>query len=67
MNNIASERVRMDMTQEDLAQKIGKSKRTISKWETGKQKPRIDDVAKMCSVFGCSSDYLIGLSDERKS
>lgn len=65
MNPIASERVRIGLSQEDLAEKIGlKSRTTVASYENGKEIPSSKLVA-MTRLFKCSADYLLGLTDNR--
>lgn len=66
MNVIASERVRSGLTQKDLANEVGVSLTTVSRWEQGKGEPNASELVKMRKLFGCSTDYLLGLTDERK-
>lgn len=40
------------MTQDDLAQQLSVSTNTVSRWETGHYKIRIDDLAALVGVFG---------------
>lgn len=65
MNNIASERTRIGITQKDLAKKLDKSLTTVSRWEQGRGMPTASELIGMHKLFGCSVDYLLGLSDER--
>lgn len=67
MNNIVSERTRLGMHQEELARKLGVSKSTVSRWERGKQQPCGSDLIAMKELFKCTTDYLLGLTDERKA
>lgn len=64
-SNIASERVRKGLTQEQLSEEIGISKAAVKAWELGKRKPNGDALLRLSSLFGCSSDYLLGLTEER--
>lgn len=65
MNPIASERVRIGLSQDDLAEKLGlKSRVTISSYESGGEIPGSKIVA-MTRLFNCSADYLLGLTDNR--
>ena len=48
-----------NMTQEQLAQKIGVSSQAVSFWCSGKKSPRMDKIDKMCKVFNCSRSDLI--------
>lgn len=52
-------RVNMNMTQEELAEKIGTSRQTVSKWENGSCFPDTDRLRMLCECFGCSADYLL--------
>jgi len=63
---IASMRGFRRLTQEQLGAAIGVTKQTISGWENGYRTPDADSLKEMCGVLDCSSDYLLGLSDEIK-
>lgn len=65
MNRTKIERLRADISQEELAQKLGVQRRTIMRWEGGGSIPsqKVKDMAKL---FGCSADYLLGLTDSRE-
>lgn len=47
------------MTQEELAEKMGVSRQTISKWELDATYPEMDKVLELCQLFSCSMDQLI--------
>lgn len=64
--NIASERMRLGLTQEDLSNELGVSKSTVLRWEQGIGKPDSGQLVAMHYLFKCSTDYLLGLTDERK-
>lgn len=65
-NNIVSERKRLSLRQSDLAGKLGVSKSTVERWEQGRGRPNGDQLIALHSIFGCSIDYLLGITDERK-
>ena len=65
MRNIASERVRICLTQEGLADHLGVTRQTVLRWENGKTNPPTSAVYMMANLFGCSTDYLLGITDER--
>lgn len=65
VNNIKSERSRIDLTQEMLAEKIGVDEKTVRRWEKGDSNIPSSAAAKMSLLFECSTDYLFGLSNER--
>lgn len=56
-------RTQFDFTQDELAEKIGASQKTISSWETGRSEPTIKEFVKLCSLFKCT---LADLSDTRE-
>ena len=47
-----------DMSQEELAERIGVSRWTVSEWILGRSRPKITDAAKVCDVFGWPLDVL---------
>lgn len=54
-----------NMSQTQLAKKIGTSNVTICRYLTCERIPRLDVVTKIASVFNVSLDYLLGLSDNK--
>lgn len=48
-------------SQEGLAEKVGCSVITISRWENGHTQMKGEDISKVCMVLGISADYLLGL------
>ena len=56
---IASKRREKNLTQEQLAEKIGVSNKTVSKWETGKTMPDYSVVELLCQVLNTSVSELI--------
>lgn len=55
-----------NLTCTELAKKIDVSHQTISKWESGIKKPSQQNLKKLSAYFHVSSDYLLGLTDERE-
>lgn len=56
---IAEARVKHDLTQEELAEKISKTSQFISNIETGKRKPSLSTLLNIAKVLNLSLDYLI--------
>ena len=54
-----------NMSQTELAKKIGISNVTICRYLTGERAPRIDVLTRIASVFGISVDFLLGISNNR--
>lgn len=46
-------------TQESLAEKLGKSQRTIAAWELGDRTPSFDMLSKIADLYDVSTDYLL--------
>lgn len=63
--NIKSERVRIGMTQGELAERLNTHVNTVRAWEQGKAKPGSINLLAMTKIFCCTPDYLLGLTDER--
>lgn len=59
------------MTQEELAEKLGVSRQTVSKWELDAVYPEINKLVELCNLFSCSMDELVrenmNVSDEAYS
>ena len=47
------------LSQEAFAQKLGVSRQSVSKWESGSAVPDIDKIVGMSEIFGVSTDYLL--------
>ncbi|MFP4041880.1 MAG: helix-turn-helix domain-containing protein [Bacteroidales bacterium] len=56
-----------ELTQEELAKKIGVSRATVAGYETKGKEPPYSTLQKLSDVLGCSTDYLLGRTNERKS
>lgn len=52
-----------NMSQTQLAKKVGTTNVTICRYINGDRVPRIDVVSKIASVFDVSLDFLLGMSD----
>ena len=58
-NNLFHARKRRGLSQEDVAQRLGVSRQTVSKWETGETVPDIRQSKKMAALYNISLDELI--------
>lgn len=47
------------LSQEAFAEKLGVSRQSVSKWESGGTLPDIDKIIAMSELFGVSTDYLL--------
>lgn len=58
-NNIKRFRLEREMTQRELAERLGVSPKTVSKWETGLGAPDISQIVPIANVFGVSADEML--------
>lgn len=56
---IKQARLKLGLTQEDVADKLDISRQTLSNWETGKTLPDIANVMKMSDLYNISLDELL--------
>jgi len=50
------------MTQPDLARQLSCTAMTVSRYERGEADPDVATICKLCDIFGCTADYLLGRS-----
>lgn len=60
---IASLRAEKQISQIQLADEIGVTQESISSVERGKTYPKTNTLIKIADLFGCSLDYLVGISE----
>lgn len=60
-------RLKKGQTQEDLGNLLHVKKQTISKYENGINIPDADMLRQLSNILECSSDYLIGKTDNPDS
>ncbi len=63
-DNLIQLRKIYNMSQEELADKLGVTRQTVSKYETGESLPDIEKCAAIAAVFGVTIDDLINYSKE---
>lgn len=54
-------RQNMNLTQEELAGRVGVTPQALSKWERENSLPDITLLAELCQILGVSADYLLGI------
>lgn len=52
-------RTEKELSQEDLAEQLGVSRQSVSKWETGQSVPDLDKIIKLADLFGVTVDELV--------
>lgn len=55
-----------DLTQIDMARYLNIAQNTYSQYENGKRELPINILIQICRYFNVSSDYILGLSNEKK-
>ncbi|MDR6552312.1 helix-turn-helix transcriptional regulator [Paenibacillus qinlingensis] len=63
-DRIAFLRERHALTQEDLANKLGISRASLSHYETSRREPDYTTINKIASFFHVSIDYLLGRTNQ---
>lgn len=58
-DKIIENRKKNGWSQEDLAEKLGVSRQSVSKWESAQAIPDLKKILQLSEVFGVSTDYLI--------
>lgn len=56
---IIAQTERLGISGKELGQKLGLKKTPLTDWKNKKSCPTLEQVIKMCEIFGVSSDYLI--------
>ena len=54
------------VTQEDVAQSLSISNKTVSKWENGASTPDLPMVIELAKYYGVTTDTLLGISENKK-
>lgn len=64
MKNIRILREQKGLTQEALAEKLGRTQQAVALWESGEREPRVGMLTRLAEVLGCTTDDL--LQDDEK-
>ncbi len=65
-NRIAQNRKRLNMTQDQLAEKLGITAQAVSKWENDLSCPDISTLPALAEIFGITIDELLGREAPQK-
>ena len=63
---ISEYRKNKNITQEELAIRLGVTPQALSKWERGQSLPDVTLLADICQVLGVSADYLLGVEQTQR-
>lgn len=58
-DNLKNIRKQKKISQENLAEKLGVSRQSVSKWECGEAYPTMDNIIKLCTLFNCKINNLV--------
>jgi len=58
-NKLAESRKRQNLTQEQLAERLGVTRQAVSRWESDAAYPETDKIIRMAQILGVSCDYLL--------
>ena len=58
-------RKQAELTQVDVAEKLGISQPAYASWERGVKKPTQENLVKIAQILNVSVDYLVGNSEEK--
>ena len=64
MKNLKVARVLRGITQEELSERMGVAKNTISRWERGECNITAENIRKLCEILNFSSDFILGITDK---
>ena len=63
MNRIRELRKSRGWQQADLAEELAVSRQAVGRYETGDRDPDLETIDRICDIFGCTADYLLGRSN----
>ncbi len=58
-DNLKQIRKSKNISQEELAEKLGVSRQSVSKWETGENYPSMYNIMCLCDIFKCKINNLV--------
>lgn len=66
--NLQKLRKEKGISQEQLAEQLGVTRQSVSKWESGSSYPEMDKIVTLCHIFDCDLDVLVNkdISEERQ-
>lgn len=53
----------LNISQLELAKRIGASQKAVDFWEKGINEPKASFIVELAKTFGVTTDYLLGLED----
>ena len=65
-NRLKELRKQAELTQEELSQKVGVIRKTVSNWERGFSRINPEHAKKLANYFQVSIGYLLGVSNDKQ-
>ncbi|WP_124061662.1 helix-turn-helix domain-containing protein [Gordonibacter sp. Marseille-P4307] len=65
MNRIRAERFKSGLSTEKVADLLGVHANSVRGWENGSYEPSGRNLVQLSTLFGCSPDYLLEMTDDR--
>lgn len=65
MNRLKELRQASEIKQDTLAAALHVSRQAISTYETETRQMDAETIRRVCQIFGCTADYLLGISSRR--
>lgn len=66
MNRLKELRESLNLTQHELASRIGVTRAAVGQWERNKSYPSVDMLPKLAALYGTSVDYLLGVASREE-
>lgn len=63
--NLRRERLRRGLGVEEAASGMGVAPELLRGWESDEDEPRASDLRRASTFYGCSPDYLLGMTRQR--
>lgn len=63
--NMRAERARSGMTLQEVAEAINVHPNAVHRWERGRTEPTASNLIALCSIYKCTPEYLLDMTDER--
>ncbi|MFR2407461.1 MAG: helix-turn-helix domain-containing protein, partial [Eubacterium callanderi] len=65
MNKYRQLRKERNLSQANLAERLGVSQTAVSQWETDKNYPDINTIKQLADIYSVTTDYLLGVDSSR--
>ncbi len=64
-NNMRAERIRSNLTLEQVGERIGAHPNAVYRWEHGKAEPTASNLMALCNLYGCTPEYLLDMTADK--